>query len=102
MLADCVLDDSPLAIKESGNRQRGAVGDGAHQGDASARRVPLELGLVVRRTGRQAQAAVHALLHDRVVEAFEVGRAASHRMWRSGVASSAGSYKVTSLHELHE
>lgn len=48
------------------------VGDGAHQSDSSARTVAFELGGVVRRAGRQAEAAMHALLHDGVVEVFEV------------------------------
>ena len=41
-----------------------AIGDGAHERDAAARAVSLKLGLVIRRAGGQAHAAVHALLHD--------------------------------------
>ncbi len=41
-----------------------AIGDGAHERDTAARAVSLKLGLVVRRAGGQAHAAVHALLHD--------------------------------------
>ena len=56
------------------------IRNGAHQGDASAGRIALQLGGVVGRAGRQAQAAVHALLHDRVVEALEE----RHRLSRPG------------------
>ena len=45
-----------------------AVGDRAHERDAAARAVALALGRVVGRAGRQAHAAVHALLQHRVVE----------------------------------
>ena len=48
-----------------------AVGDGTHEGDASARAVLFELGLFVGRAGGQAHAAVHALLENGVVEANE-------------------------------
>ena len=54
-----------------------AVGDGAHEGDAPARAVALELRLHVGRARRQAHAAVHALLDDRVVEILEVARRGS-------------------------
>ena len=55
------------------------VGDGAHQSDSPARAVAFEFGGVVSRAGRQAKAAMHALLHDGVVEVFEV-RAAFGRI----------------------
>src|ERR1035438_4397681 len=57
-----------------------AVGDGPHERDAAARAVPLDFRRVVSGAGRKAKTAVHALLQDRVVEAFEMGRASSHRM----------------------
>lgn len=44
------------------------VGDGAHQGDATARAVAFALGFRVGRAARQAQAAVHALLERGVIE----------------------------------
>jgi hypothetical protein len=44
-----------------------AVRDGTHQRNAPARAVALAPGRVVRRTGRQAHPAVHALLQDGVV-----------------------------------
>ena len=50
-----------------------AVGDGAHEGDAAARAVALDLGLHVGGTGGQAHAAVHALLEHGVVALVEQG-----------------------------
>ena len=49
-----------------------AVGDGAHQRDAAARAVALELGGVVGRAGGQAHPAVHALLEHRVIEVLKI------------------------------
>ncbi len=54
-----------------GERFRGvqpAIGDGAHERNASARAVALEFGGIVSRAGRQAKAAMHALLDDRVIQ----------------------------------
>jgi hypothetical protein len=47
-----------------------AISDGAHQRDSAARAVALDFGGVVSGAGGQAKAAVHALLHDGVVEVF--------------------------------
>ena len=65
-------------VGEGLRRLKLAVGDGAHEGDAAARGVALELGGVVGRAGGQAEAAVHALLHDGVVEVFEMGEGRGH------------------------
>ena len=45
-----------------------SVGDGPHQGDASARAVAFEFGGVVSGASGQTEAAVHALLDDRVIQ----------------------------------
>ena len=47
------------------------VGDGAHERDAAAGTVAFELGRVVSGAGGEAKTAVHALLHDGVIEFFE-------------------------------
>ena len=49
------------------------IGNGPHQGDATARAVAFQLGGVVGRTSRQAQTTVHALLDHGVIQSFEVG-----------------------------
>jgi len=46
--------------------------NGAHEGDAAARRISFEKGSVVGGAGRQTQPAVHALLKDGVVEILEM------------------------------
>src|SRR5262249_11000876 len=43
------------------------VGDGAHEGDSSAGAIALDFRGVVSGAGGQTKAAVHALLHNRVV-----------------------------------
>src|SRR5262249_31402033 len=52
-----------------------AVRAGAHQSDASARAIAFEFGGVISRAGGQAKAAMHALLQDRIIQRFEMGRA---------------------------
>ena len=59
-------------VGERFRRFQPAVRDGAHERDAPARAVAFEFGGVVSRARRQAKAAVHALLHDRVIEVFEM------------------------------
>ena len=49
-----------------------AIGDGAHERDAAARAVPLEFGGVVSRAGGQTEPAVHALLHDGIIQIFQM------------------------------
>src|SRR5882724_7471256 len=48
------------------------ISDGPHQRDPAARAVALHLGVIVSRAGRQAQPAVHALLHDGIIEVFQM------------------------------
>ena len=59
-------------LGERPGRFQPAVGDGAHQRDAAAGTVPFQLGRVIGRARRKAKPAVHALLHDGIVELFEV------------------------------
>ena len=49
-----------------------AVSDEAHQRDPTSRAVSFKLGFVVGWAGRQAHAAMHALLHLRIVEILEI------------------------------
>jgi hypothetical protein len=55
-----------------------AIGHRTHQGDATARAVPLAFGFIVGGTGRQAHAAVHALLEDGIVQFCEKGGTGRH------------------------
>jgi hypothetical protein len=59
-------------VSEGGGGGEFPVGNGAHERDAAAGAVAFVSGRVVGRAGRQAHAAVHALLEDGVVEAREV------------------------------
>ena len=54
-------------IGKSFGRFEPAIGDRAHEGNAATRAVALEFGGVVSGAGRQAKAAMHALLEHRVI-----------------------------------
>ena len=58
-------------LGESASGVEFAISDSAHECNAAARTVALELGGVVSGAGGEAKAAVHALLHDGVIEFFE-------------------------------
>ena len=70
--ARCLAGEAPEAVAHLVRKLRRhvefAVGDGPHQGDPATGAVPFPLGRIVGRAGRQAHAAVHALLEDRIVE----------------------------------
>jgi hypothetical protein len=54
-------------VGESRGRLQLAVGNGAHERDASARGVSLASGLCVGGTGGQAESTVHTLLEKGIV-----------------------------------
>src|SRR5262249_286980 len=60
------------------------IGNRPHQRNASARTVALHLGRVVRGTRGQAKAAMHALLHDGVIQLFQVRLGSGHLLPRKG------------------
>jgi hypothetical protein len=66
-------------IRKGPSKFHPIVGDGPHQGDASAGAVPLLMSGVVSRTGGQAKATMHALLNDRVVERSERIMGGAHK-----------------------
>src|SRR5678810_883074 len=61
------------------------VSNRPHQRDASPRTVALELGCVVGWAGGQAQTAMHALLHYRVVQTLEVRSIGFHWITRISI-----------------
>ena len=77
-------------VREGPRHIQAAIGDRAHERDAAPRAMSLDLRRVVGRARRQAKAAVHALLQDRVVEALEVGRGARHQTSSPGSARRSG------------
>ena len=58
-------------LAESSSRIHFAIGDRAHERNASSRAVAFHFCGIVGRTGRQTHAAMHALLENGVVEVFE-------------------------------
>ena len=59
-------------VGEGLGRLQTIIGNRAHEGDPTPRRMPFEFRCVVGGTRRKTQPAMHALLDDRVIQSLEV------------------------------